>query len=119
MLSTAVYPARDPRPAAFSERWVRGELRDRMGMRSVVTITDDLQTPAVAGFGSPSQLAFFAIDAGVDVPLFAKDYTTAARAAAGLRRAVTSGALPREELDAGVARVLALRRSLAAPVTGG
>ena len=109
MLSTAIYPRVDPRPAAFSERWVTGELRGRLEFGGVA-ITDDLQTPAVARFGTPAQLAFFALRAGVDVPLFAKDYTTGARAAAGLERAVKSGALKRADLDAGARRVLRLAR---------
>ena len=112
MLSTAIYPRVDPRPAAFSRRWVTGELRGRLGFTGVA-MTDDLQTPAVARFGTPGQLAFFAINAGVDLPLFAKDYETGARAAAGLERAVRSGALTRTRLDAGARRVLRWRVALA------
>jgi beta-N-acetylhexosaminidase len=112
MLSTAIYPRVDPRPAAFSERWVTDELRGRLKFDGVA-ITDDLQTPAVERFGSPAQLAFFALRAGVDVPLFAKDYTTGARAAAGLERAVKTGALKRADLDAGARRVLSWRVALA------
>ncbi|HEV7495864.1 glycoside hydrolase family 3 N-terminal domain-containing protein [Baekduia sp.] len=112
MLSTAIYPRVDPRPAAFSKRWVVGELRGRLNFTGVA-MTDDLQAPAVARFGAPAQLAFFAIKAGVDLPLFAKDYTTGARAAAGLERAVRSGALTRAQLDAGARRVLRWRLALA------
>ncbi|HEX5926264.1 MAG TPA: glycoside hydrolase family 3 N-terminal domain-containing protein [Baekduia sp.] len=108
MLSTAIYPRVDPRPAAFSRRWVTGELRGRLHFTGVA-MTDDLQTPAVARFGTPAQLAFFAINAGVDLPLFAKDYETGARAAVGLERAVRSGALTRTRLDAGARRVLRWR----------
>jgi beta-N-acetylhexosaminidase len=111
MLSTAIYPRVDPRPAAFSRRWVTDELRGRLGFTGVA-ITDDLQAAAVKGYGSPAQLAFFALRAGVDLPLFAQDYTTGARAAAGLERAVRAGALPRADLDAGARRVLAWRASL-------
>ncbi len=111
MLSTAVYPRVDPRPAAFSRRWVTRELRGRLHFTGVA-MTDDLQTPAVARFGTPAQLAFFAIDAGVDLPLFAKDYKTGARAAAGLERAVRNGALSRARLDAGARRVLRWRAAL-------
>ncbi|QEC48866.1 beta-N-acetylhexosaminidase [Baekduia soli] len=111
MVSTAVYPRVDPRPAAFSERWVTRELRGALGFDGV-TITDDLQAPAVTSFGTPAQLAFFAMRAGVDLPLFAKSYTAGARAAAGLERAVRTGALPRAALDAGVRRVLAWRGRL-------
>lgn len=112
MLSTAIYPRVDPRPAAFSRRWVSDELRGRLRFTGVA-ITDDLQAPAVAKFGSPSQLAFFAVRAGVDLPLFAQTYEAGARAAAGLEQAVTSGALPREQLDAGARRVLRWRLSIA------
>lgn len=111
MMSTAAYPALDPRPAAFSDRWIKGELRDRLGFEGVV-ITDDLQTPAVVRFGAAGQLAYYAMRAGVDLPLFAKDYATAANAAAALERAARDGALARDELDRGALRVLGLRQSL-------
>ncbi len=111
MLATAVYPALDPRPAAFSARWVGGELRGRLRFGGVV-MTDDLQTPAVTRFGTPAQLAYFAVRAGVDVPLFAKTYTAGARAAAGLQDAVRAGALSRRVLEAGARRVLAWRATL-------
>lgn len=112
LTSTAVYPQVDPAPASFSKRWVTDELRKRIGFDGVV-ITDDLQTPAVKGFGSPSQLAFFAISAGADIPLFAQQYGTAAKAAAGLSAAVKQGKLTRAQLDAGARRVLTLRTRLA------
>lgn len=112
MMSTAAYPALDPRPAAFSDRWIKGELRERLGFEGVV-ITDDLQTPAVVRFGEAGQLAYFAMRAGVDLPLFAKDYSAAARAADTLERAARDGALARDELDRGALRVLGLRQSLA------
>jgi len=112
MLSTAVYPARDPRPAAFSRRWATEELRHRLRFGGV-SITDDLQTPAVRRFGTPAQLAYFAVRAGVDLPLFAQDFATGNRAAAGLVRALRQGRLDADEARASAARVLALRRSLA------
>ena len=107
MLSTAIYPRVDPRPAAFSRRWVTGELRERLGFDGVA-ITDDLEAPAVAAFGTPAQLAYFTLRAGADLPLFAQNYETADRAADGLERAVRSGALTREQLGAGMRRVLRL-----------
>ena len=112
MLSTAIYPRVDPRPAAFSRRWVTTELRGRLKFGGV-TVSDDLQAPAVARYGSPSQLAFFAMRAGVDLPLFAQSYEAGARAAEGLVQAVKSGALSRDELEAGARRVLAWRLAIA------
>ncbi|WP_051223104.1 glycoside hydrolase family 3 N-terminal domain-containing protein [Conexibacter woesei] len=113
MVSTAIYPRVDPRPAVFSRRWVTQELRDGIkGYKNVVTMTDDLQAPAVARYGTSAQLAFFAMTAGVDLPVFAKDYMSADRAARGLEQAVRSGKLSRQELAAGVQRVRAWRARL-------
>jgi beta-N-acetylhexosaminidase len=112
MLSTAIYPRVDPRPAAFARRWVTGELRGRLKFGGVA-VTDDLQAAAVGSFGSPSQLAFHALRAGADLPLFAQTYEAGARAAAGLEQAVRSGALPRKDLDASTARVLTWRTAIA------
>lgn len=111
MVSTAVYPALDPRPAAFSRRWATGELRHRLRFGGV-TISDDLQAASVARFGTPAQLAYFAARAGIDLPLFAQDYRTGARAAMGLERALRAGRLSRAEATAAAQRVLALRRAL-------
>jgi beta-N-acetylhexosaminidase len=112
MLSTAIYPRVDPRPAAFSRRWVTRELRGRLGFGGVA-VTDDLQAAAVAQFGTPSQLALFALAAGVDLPLFAQTYEAGAQAAEGLEDAVRAGALKRGALDAGTRRVLTWRTAIA------
>lgn len=111
MTSTAIYPLVDPAPASFSRRWVTTELRERIGFDGVV-ITDDLQTPAVTGYGTPSQLAQYAIFAGADIPLFAKRYETAAQAVEGLVRLVREGEITREQLESGARRVLELRSRL-------
>lgn len=111
MTSTAIYPLVDPAPASFSRRWITTELRDRIGFDGVV-ITDDLQTPAVTGYGTPTELAHFAIFAGADMPLFAKRYETAAQAANGLVRLVGQGKITRGQLEAGARRVLELRNRL-------
>lgn len=112
MASTAIYPRIDPLPAAFSRRWITHELRKRLEYGDNVVLTDDLQSPQLAKFGSPARLAVLALRAGVDMPVFAQDYATGARAAAGLERAVRSGALKRAVIDAGAKRVLDWRESL-------
>jgi len=111
MLSTAIYPARDARPAAFSSRWLDGELRGRLRFRGV-TMTDDLGTPAVASFGSLARRAVLAVDAGVDMPLFSSSYRSSAQAAEGLLAAARRGDLSRAALLAQARRVLALRAKL-------
>lgn len=111
MLSTAVYPALDERPAALSRLWVRGELRRRLGFRGV-SISDDLGTPAVAGLGSNAQRAVLAVDAGIDLPLFTAGYRSGAEAAEGLLAAARSGRLDGRVLRDKARRVLALRAKL-------
>lgn len=111
MISTAVYPALDDRPAAFSRRWIEGELRRRLGFRGV-TITDDLGTPAVDAYGSNRRRAVLAVEAGVDLPLFSSSYRAGAQAAEGLLAAARSGRLDEKALRADARRVLALRARL-------
>ena len=111
MLSTAVYPAVDELPAAFSRRWVSGELRARLGFRGV-SMTDDLGTPAVAGFGSNGERAVRAVRAGIDLPLFSASYFSSAQAAEGLLAAARRGDVGEAGLRAAARRVLALRGKL-------
>jgi beta-glucosidase-like glycosyl hydrolase len=111
MLSTAVYPALDDRPAALSRAWVRDELRGRLRFGGV-TIADDLQTPAVRAYGTIPERAVLATRAGVDIPLFVGDYATGALAAAGTVDAVRRGELRRADIEPSVRRVLALRKRL-------
>jgi beta-N-acetylhexosaminidase len=112
MVSTAIYPALDGRPAAFSRRWIGGELRDRLGFGGAV-VADDLATPAVAAYGSLGRRAALAVGAGVDLSLFAGGYASGAQAAKGLLAAARRGELGAAALRAGAGRVLALRRRLA------
>jgi beta-N-acetylhexosaminidase len=109
MLSTAVYPALDRRPAAFSPTVVR-ELRRRVGFGGV-TITDALEAASVRSFGGPGRAALAAASAGTDLLLF----TDRAAARSG-RRALVAGArrgtLDRGRLEASARRVLELRARL-------
>ncbi len=111
MLSTAVYPALDSRPAAFSRRWVTGELRGRMRFGGV-TVTDALDTPAVAAYGSLGRRAVLALRAGVDLPLVAGGYALSVAAADGVLAAARRGDLDRATLERGARRVLRLRSRL-------
>jgi beta-N-acetylhexosaminidase len=110
MFSTAVYPALDERPAAFSARWV-GELRGRLGFAGV-TMSDDLATPAVKRYGSLGRRAVLAARAGIDLPLFVTSYGAGTQAAAGLLDAVRNRRLDATALRAAARRVLALRARL-------
>jgi beta-N-acetylhexosaminidase len=111
MLSTAVYPALDTRPAAFSAKWIGGELRGTLGFAGV-TVSDDLATPAVAHLGSLGRRALLALRAGIDLPLFATSYDAGRQAAAALLDAARDRRLDGDELRGSAQRVLALRTKL-------
>jgi beta-N-acetylhexosaminidase len=111
MLSTAIYPAISPRPAAFSRPIATDELRRRLGFEGV-SITDALETVAVRDFGGPAKAGLAAANAGVDLLLFA-DLTAGARAQRALKNRLRSRALKRAPFEESVERVLALRDELA------
>jgi beta-N-acetylhexosaminidase len=114
MLSSAVYPALDARPAVLSRRIATGELRDRLGFRGV-SISDDLQTPAFDPWGGSPGAAVRATRAGVDLLLFAQTYEGATVAAAAVEDAVRRGRLSRRALEASGVRVRRLRTALIGP----
>jgi beta-N-acetylhexosaminidase len=110
MMSTAIYPALAPEPAAFAPAIATGELRQRLGFTGV-SITDALESVAVRAFGGPARAALAAASAGTDLLLFT-DYRAAARAGQALLRRLRNfpGERSRFELSAG--RVLRLRHGL-------
>lgn len=112
MISSARYPALDPRlPASQSPRVATDELRGRLGFQGV-TITDALEVPGVTKLGGTAKTAIRVARAGTDLQLYS-DCGTAERAARALSAALTSGALPRAPFETSVERVIQLRGSLA------
>ena len=111
MLSTAIYPAFGPRPAAFTRRIVSGELRGRLGFHGV-TITDSLGSTAVAEFGGQREAAVDGASAGDDLLLF-DDLPSALAGHEALVKQLHAGALKRPPFLAAATRVLTLRRSFA------
>jgi beta-N-acetylhexosaminidase len=112
MLSTAIYPALAPGPAAFSRPIATGELRTRLGFEGV-SITDALDTVAVRAFGDPAKSGVAAARAGSDLLLFTA-LVPAEQAWRALTVKLRQGALDRPEFEAAAQRVLDLRRELAA-----
>ena len=110
MLSTAIYPAFSPKPAAFARPVATGELRARLGFEGV-SITDALETVSVEDFGSPAKAGVAAARAGTDILLFT-DHRAGDRAEAALLRGLRSGSLRREDFEASAGRVLRLRHNL-------
>jgi beta-N-acetylhexosaminidase len=111
MLSSAIYPAFSPRPAAFARPIATGELRRRVGFRGV-SITDALESVAVRDFGGPAAAATAAAGAGTDLLLFT-DYRVAAIAGASLVRELRRDPSARSAFETSASRVLRLRHSLA------
>ncbi len=113
MLSTAIYPAFSPKPAAFARSIATGELRERLGFEGV-SITDALGTVAVRDFGGAVAAGLAASRAGVDLLLFT-DHRAAARTHRALARRLRSGTLDRAGFERSVQRVIDLRDELRAP----
>ena len=112
MLSTAIYPALSPKPAAFSRPIAVGELRVRLGFQGV-SITDALDTVSVRAFGGPAKAGLAAAHAGADLLLFT-DPGPAVRAQQALLRSLRSGTGDRSAYEESAGRVLQLRRGLPA-----
>jgi beta-N-acetylhexosaminidase len=110
MLSTAIYPAFSPKPAAFARPIATGELRRRLGFEGV-SITDALESAAVRAFGGPAKATVAAVRAGTDLLLLA-DFRAAARARRALVTGLRAGDLDRAEFERSVERTLDLRRDL-------
>jgi beta-N-acetylhexosaminidase len=111
MLSTAIYPAFSPDPAAFARPIATGELRERLGFEGV-SITDALDSVAVGSFGGPAKAGLAGARAGTDLLLFT-DLAPALRAWRALVAQLRSGALDRTEFEASAQRVLDLRTAAA------
>jgi beta-N-acetylhexosaminidase len=111
MLSTAIYPAFGPAPAAFTRAIATGELRRRLGFQGV-SVTDALETTAVEAFGGPAHAAVAGAAAGTDLLLFT-DLDGAEAGWRALVRGLRAGRLDRGRFERSVTRVLRLRAVLA------
>jgi beta-N-acetylhexosaminidase len=110
MLSTAIFQAFSPVPAAFARPIATGELRERLGFTGV-TITDALDTVAVRAFGGPAQAGVAGAKAGDDLLLFT-DLGAAETAWRALVAKLRAGTIDREQFEAAAQRVLDLRAGL-------
>jgi beta-N-acetylhexosaminidase len=112
LLSTAIYPALSPKPAAFARPIASAELRGRLGFDGV-SITDALESVAVRDFGGPAAAGLAATAAGTDLLLFT-DYRAAAIAGRTLLRRLRRTPAARAGFVVSANRVLRLRHGLPA-----
>lgn len=115
MPSWALYPDFDEEyPSGLSKKWLKQELRDRLGFRGV-TISDAIEAGALTAFGSDSDRAVLASGAGMDIILAAAQNVTQGQTIVqALVDALNSGTLNKAEFDEGTQRILALRNKISA-----
>ncbi|OAR02754.1 hypothetical protein LLEC1_06760 [Akanthomyces lecanii] len=112
MLSWAVYPALDRRPAGLSNKWVQDELRSRLGFAGV-TITDAMEAGSLSGFGSAEETAHLAAEAGMDLLLASGGIVTQGDTIRkALVNGIQSGRLDRTQFDDATKRIAAMRSKL-------
>lgn len=111
MVSNAVYPSlTGPLPAVVSPLTYQRELRMAAPHGDPPTISDDLQAGALAGQHSPARAA---INAGLDMAMYARTEAGSAAAYGHLTRALADGRISRARLRAAVGAVLRLKQAIA------
>jgi beta-N-acetylhexosaminidase len=111
MVSTASYPTLGAKkPAAFSPTIVKTLLRGQLGFDGV-TITDDLEAPAVTSTLPPVVAATAALKAGNDLLLYSTNTNASDNAFGSLVRQVKSGQLDRGVVQAAYDRITSLKDS--------
>ncbi len=101
-------PALEPNPklpATLSKRILSDLLRERMGFQGLI-FTDAMNMAGVTSHYSVGEGAVRAIEAGADLVLFP---VSVAKAHDGLLKAVRSGRLSKERIEASVRRILAAK----------
>jgi beta-N-acetylhexosaminidase len=108
MVSSATYPSlTGPLPAVMSPLTYTRELRIATSGSAVVTISDDLQAPAITTQDAPAR---HAIDAGLDLLLYAGTEQASAAAYGALLDEAHSGVVSRARIRAAYEAILALKR---------
>lgn len=114
MVSWAVYPhLGSKRPAGLSSAIVQGQLRTRLGYQGI-TITDAIGAGALRAYGSTSNRALQAAEAGMDLILASGSIAQGVQSLGGLENGYRAGTLRRADFRAVVTQILALRHSLPA-----
>jgi beta-N-acetylhexosaminidase len=110
MVSSATYPALSGSlPAVMSPEIYRRELPLAVGGRRPVTISDDLESGAIAGQAAPARQA---VAAGLDLVLYAASEKTSADVYEVLLADARAGVISRRVLEAASVRIRRLKQRL-------
>jgi beta-N-acetylhexosaminidase len=112
MTAHVAYPAWDGSgaPATLSKPIVEGILRREMQYNNIV-ITDSMEMQGITERWGPEKAAVEAIQAGVDILLYAMDPKMAGAAYGAVKKAVEGGKISRDQLKTSVDRIFKLRQS--------
>lgn len=108
MVGHVRYDAIEAVPASLSSAVVTDLLRGELHYDGVV-VTDDLTMGAVAAHYTPEEAALRAIHAGCDLLLIGHGYEAETAAYNAILRAINTGDLPMERIDASVRRILRMK----------
>jgi beta-glucosidase-like glycosyl hydrolase len=110
MVSSAIYPTLSgPLPAVMSPAIYAHELRIGVPRGSPLTISDDLQARALSDQSAPAR---HAINAGLDLLLYAQTEQASASAYSILLAEARAGLISQARIAAADRRIEALKRSL-------
>ena len=104
-----VFTAIDPeRPATLSTLILTELLRKKQGFEGIV-VTDCMEMKAIAADYSMAEAAVMTVEAGADILCVSHSLDAVKEAAEGILRAVESGRLTEERIDASCRRILAAK----------
>ncbi|HEX7880978.1 MAG TPA: glycoside hydrolase family 3 N-terminal domain-containing protein, partial [Candidatus Eisenbacteria bacterium] len=111
-------PALDPSgaPATLSPRILSGLLRDELGFEGII-VSDDMEMSGVAALGDAGAVARNAIEAGVDMLLYARSRDMAEEVRESLADAIESGEIDEHRVLQSLARLGRLREAIRATRT--
>ena len=106
MATHTMYPALDAKnPASLSPAILQGLLREELSYDGVI-VTDDLEMGAISRHYGFDRAGVEAILAGADLVLVCHDYAHETAVYNGLLKAVKSGEISKDRLDASVRRIV-------------
>ncbi|MFW7378862.1 MAG: beta-N-acetylhexosaminidase [Oligoflexus sp.] len=112
MVSHAIYPAIDDKPASLSGAWMQEILRNEMGFQGLL-VSDDMNMKAIPQADGDWEAALIeSVMAGIDLLLVCRGLDRCQRALIALRDEAAKSAAFRRRLEEAADRVMDLRRRL-------